>query len=158
MLEIREMKKRQSRHAIEVVGVIGIVISMIYVGYELRQNNIATRAQGHQELAALWISGIDLEISDQTFSSLVERGKADISSLAEAERRRFELYVSRYLNIWELSFYNYRDGALNFEIWESGNSFQCEWVKLPGVEETWRSNELGAGWEKSFREHVNSCL
>ena len=152
------MKKRQFRYVIEVVGVIGIVISLIYVVYELRQNTIATRAQAHQELIAMVIAGIDLQISDQTFASVVDRGRADIGSLAEAERSRFSLYVYRYLNVWELGFYNYRDGALNFDIWDSMNSWSCEWVKEPGVGEMWRSIEKAAGWEKSFREHVNSCL
>ncbi len=156
--EVRKTKKRQLRHATEVVGVIGIVLSLIYVGYEMRQNTIATRAQGHQALAAMYVSGIDLQISDQTFASLVARGKTDISSLSEAERNRFRLYVARELNVWELAFYNYRDGALSFEIWASANSWQCEWVTSPGVEEVWKSFESGAGWEKSFRAHVNSCL
>ena len=152
------MKKRQLRHATAVVGVIGIVISLIYVGYELRQNTIATRAQGHQELVAITISGIDLQLSDQTLASVVDRGNADISSLSEAERSRFSLYIFRVLNMWELAYYQYRDGALNFEVWESWNSWECERVKLPGVREVWRSAELGAGWGKSFREHVKSCL
>ncbi len=152
------MQKRQFRYVIEVVGVIGIVISLIYVVYELRQNTIATRAQAHQELIAMVIAGIDLRISDQTYASVVDRGKADIGSLAESERSHFSLYVHHYLNVWELGFYNYRDGALNIEIWESMNSWMCEWVRTPGVGEMWRSIEKAAGWEKPFREHVNSCL
>ena len=152
------MKKRQLRYVIEVVGVIGIIISLIYVVYELRQNTIATRAQAHQEIIAIVISGIDLRISDPTFASVVDRGRADIGSLDEAERSRFSLYVYRYLNVWELAYYNYRDGALNFDIWLSTNFWSCEWVKEPGVGEMWRSIEQAAGWEKSFRDHVNSCL
>jgi len=144
------MKKRQLRHATEVVGVIGIIISLIYVGYEMRQNTIATRAQGHQALTAMYVSGIDLQISDPTFASLVAIGKTDISSLSEVERTRFRSYVARELNVWELAFYNYRDGALSSEIWASANSWECEWIKSPGVEKVWKSFESSAGWESHF--------
>ena len=41
------------RDWIEIVATVGVVISLLFVGYEIRQNTAMARGQARQELAAL---------------------------------------------------------------------------------------------------------
>lgn len=42
--------KLENRQIVEIFGVLAVVISLIFVGLELRQSTIASRAAAYQEI------------------------------------------------------------------------------------------------------------
>ena len=53
------MKRSSARHVAETVGIVGVIGSLIFVGGELRQNAIATRAATNAEVS---VSFVDLNL------------------------------------------------------------------------------------------------
>lgn len=52
MQTTNERRRLSWRGIVEGIGVIGVVLSLVFVGTEIRQNTLASRAQARQELAA----------------------------------------------------------------------------------------------------------
>ncbi len=152
------MRKRKSRQIFEVFGVVGLILSLIYVGYELRQNTIATRSQAHQALSEIFIAGTNVAMSDPVLASIILRASLESGEMTEAERNQYVFFVASEMHGWELAFYSHRDGALLDEVWESWDSGYCAEARHPAFREAWSSFIGGVGWGKSFYEHAKSCF
>lgn len=50
---MNNLQKSNSTHWKELLAALGVVLSLIFVGYEIRQNTAVARGQARQELAAL---------------------------------------------------------------------------------------------------------
>ena len=154
-----DINKLKFRQGIEILGVVGVIMSLIYVGYELRQNTIATRSQSHQALSDVFIGAVNDVMTDQDLARIIAMGSNDINELSEGERHQFTWYVTGEMIGWELAFYSYHDGALLDEVWESWDSGYCRQLRSTGFRESWEIQASGGiGWGSSFYEHVTLCL
>ena len=63
----------------EVIGFLGVTASLVFVGLEVRQNTIATRATAYQDMGAA-VSGFWLDVASDSV-----RAKSTIGPLVDAE-------------------------------------------------------------------------
>jgi len=88
----------------EIVGALGIVMSLIFVGVQIRENTAAARAAASQ---AIFDSSrgflLDIALSDE-LSRIRRLGEADVSSLTPDEATRFGGLVlanwTFFENVW----------------------------------------------------------
>ena len=98
----------------ELVGGIAIIVSLIYVGLQIKQNTNALKLNtAHntvEELADLFlIPAQHAELGDIFF-----RGLQDMDSLEGSERVRFYGYLHKYCRTYENVHYQYLRGALAY--------------------------------------------
>jgi hypothetical protein len=83
----------------DIVAALAIVISLIFVGYELHQNR--TQAE-----LANWRALLDTLVDykglthDPSFAEFVTRAHADYGALSDAEKMRFGLYLEQGIHIF----------------------------------------------------------
>ena len=85
----------------EIIGLSAVVISLVFVGYELRQNTKQMRAEASNtitERVNMMNAGV---YNDASLASILIRGEQEILSLNEVELRRFVLYQFSRLNLAE---------------------------------------------------------
>ncbi len=118
----------------QVIGAIAVVISLIYVALQIRQNTNAVRSATAQSVHEHFANWYHLIAADLTLS---DRGHriARLSSLSEAERTRFIATFMAFLSYSQNAFLKWREGLLAPPLWRVGScddeSFRCAgWQRL----------------------------
>jgi hypothetical protein len=98
----------------ELVGITAVVASMVFVGYEIRQNTSQLQADGARSVTEL-VNHLNAGIfSDATLAEILKRGTRDLGALDEIERARFASYQFARLNIADYILDLEREGISDF--------------------------------------------
>ena len=106
---------------ITILANLGVLVGLVFVGFEVRQNTQESRAEGARSITES-VNATNAGIySDPGLAELIIRGKEDISSLDPVERERFDRWTFSRLNIAEYILDLERGGVsdLNFRFVES---------------------------------------
>jgi len=137
---------------LEVVGVFAILLGLIFVGFELRQNTASVQAATSQGLLEQSNHSNFLLASDSDFAELLSTADVSLKKLSDVERLRYRGYVWAEFNIWEQAFYAHAGGTLNDRIWHGYDNgyrqFSCE----PSPKVIWGEIKYFFGVE--FNAHV----
>ena len=80
------MVRKEGRRTLEVVGALGVIGSLVFVGLEVRESSRATRAATDAEIAAQFVQiNIAMYASDQLAADIGAAGEAGHPSLAPLE-------------------------------------------------------------------------
>ena len=83
----------------EFIGTTAVVGSLVFVGYEIRQNTSQLRTDGARSVTEM-VNHLNAGIfSNERLTEIVERGIQNYESLNEIERAQFESYQFARLNI-----------------------------------------------------------
>ena len=139
----------------EIVSAVAVVLSLIYVGSEIRQNTLA--AQDGSHLSSL-VLGHDLEskLWDPEFADTYDAGLRDYSTLRGPQKRQFDSFVSQNINVWEYAFYARDRGVMVDELWEGWDRYHRSEFRQDSWQQVWRSRREGFGG--SFQAYVDGLL
>src|SRR5690606_5613238 len=87
------MKRPELHHLADIaqiVGALGVIVSLIYVAAEVRQNTNAVRAATFQEMVAMTVQLRSELVTDPTFAALAVKASADPASLTPPEAARMD--------------------------------------------------------------------
>ncbi len=123
----------------EFVGAVGVIVSLVYLATQIRQNTRAVRSSAQQEiLGDMSMSAfINLVAGDSDTASFYELGLADSRDLSRAERLRFSLLLTRFVYGFSRMYDLHRDGNLDLESWEAHKEILRWVIKQPGVKRWW---------------------
>ncbi len=137
----------------EITSAFAVVLSLAYVGYELRQNTNAVLSNTQQSLLEL-AHGVDAWLQSESFAEIAVRGDEDYSVLSPQERRQYDKYTQNVLNVWEHAYYNNRAGLMEDDLWEAWND--AFWTTSDSWGPIWARDKKLYGQE--FRGYVDSIL
>ena len=137
----------------EIASAFAVVLSLVYVGYELRQNTNAVLSNTQQSLLEL-AHGVDAWLQSESFAEIAVRGDEDYSVLSPQERRQYDKYTHNVLNVWEHAYYNNRAGLMEDDLWEAWND--AFWTTSDSWGPIWARDKKLYGQE--FRKYVDSIL
>lgn len=104
---------------IELLGAIGVMGSLIFVGIQIRQNSEATRAAAVQQLGQSWVNWNTAAASREIQAALLKMEEFDDPSKAPVvEQRMAESYVRALFSNWSASHYQYLMGVLDQPLWD----------------------------------------
>ena len=100
----------------EVIGAVAVVVSLIFVGIELRSNTEATRAATREAINQKDIDFLSLRLDSSVIAqamSKMQNGES-LSQLEESQ-----LIAQQYVNfmIFEHTFYQFTEGVLDDNDW-----------------------------------------
>ncbi len=108
-----------NKQIIEIVGVIVVVLSLIFVGYEIRQNTIVARSEAYQT-AMFELSNMTQNIAFDEFgrSLLAKLGSGGLSfrDLAQDEVVGLSFLYETLLFSWGGIYFSVREGILPEEM------------------------------------------
>ena len=129
-------KIRQARTGIgTAVSALAVVVSLAFVGYELRQNTAAVRAAAIQELSAQSVDFLTAWSTDEVLPGLLLRTSqgATPEAFTPEENQRLTLAYLTALRAYEARFIQVQLGVLNEDIFESmaGSSvfYERPWLR-----------------------------
>jgi hypothetical protein len=142
------MKRSVIRSLGELVGVIAVVASLVFVGVEIRQNAEATRAATVQDLGDAWREW-NLTMANPALWEPAARMSAleDFSDASYEDAAAVSALMRTLFATWSNAQYQHDRGYLDEEDWQSmlrnmqmnvDGSFSESWTAL--VEWAWASN------------------
>ena len=136
----------------EIIGAIAVVITLVYLSSQLRQNTKATKQSTSREIAedgSDWTYRLieNPEIAELYISGI--RGE----DLSRTDALRFRLLMSNLINHWN---YSFSTGI--FEIVDNSNIKGV--LSQPGGQEFWRKSlaTRSYNYDQGFVEHMNGIL
>lgn len=88
------MTREQLKDALEVIGVIAIVASLIFLALEIRTNTATNEIAIYQNYSANWLTMNGQMAENNDLATLVEKAYSG-GELTAVEQRRFRGYVSQ---------------------------------------------------------------
>jgi hypothetical protein len=146
----------------EVIGAVAVVVTLIYLAKQIRQNTRAmdearrlALAQTYQmrsdALQAMLVQAADSEHIGPIIIKLTETGYPEdvnaLDVLSEAERRRFRMWQIAQQTHWDNMHYQFQQGYLDREYYE--DAFKERVVRLAPI---WKALGLTGGRRSFFAE------
>ena len=138
----------------EVIGIVFVVFSLMYVATEVRQNTNALRSSAN----AAAISSIrdwnrDL-IANTNLTKIFRKGVEDMSALNEDELSQFIMVMQNMMKTFEDMHYNYKKQIMDPSIWKGWENLGRIYFTSPGVRQYW--SERYQIYSIEFQEWVTS--
>ena len=123
----------------EFVGAIGVVLSLLYLGVQIRQNTKSVRASTHHTTSVAG-NAVQLAFAEAGVGELVLKAGRAYADLTPAERFRFTMLMRAFLSFQEDVYLQHREGLLPDGVWDSRARTIIEALAQPGTRDWWERN------------------
>jgi hypothetical protein len=139
----------------DLVGGIVLIISLIYLAYQVRQNTQSQRSENYARVLDR-MSAVQSQLATDTeLHHVFMVGAEDPARLTRAERLRFSWALYELFGAGEFMFHQARDNALPPAVWARWEAVISWWLSHPGMRAWWAAKPapLTADFE-AFGEQV----
>jgi hypothetical protein len=137
----------------DFLGGIGVVITLIYLAVQIRQNTTSSRTESYQAAVAA-ISDWTRDVGANPASSrIVEAGSRDFEALSSEERVQFNLIMAALVRNLENIHFQFTHGAIDESTWSGWANRTHSLLEPDGARAWWRTQE--AAYSPEFRHFVD---
>ena len=138
----------------DFIGGIGVIVTLIYLAVQIRQNTIATRTDSYQAVitsASDWSRemSVNAEIAD-----ILLRGGREYETLEPLEKMRFSLAMSSFFRNMENLHSKFRNGAVDADVWSGWANRTHSFLTGPGTRRWWERN--AAAFSPEFQRFLSN--
>ena len=144
----------------ETVGAIAVVVSILYLAYQIRSNTRATRASASFEATHSW-SKINQEISSSWSPEqllTIQKSfdlKTSWEDIGESDRAKLVFVMRSLFQSLEGQYYLYRYGLLDKGQWEPRSSWAKGTLQLPFYQKFWEVEMDQRVYSEEFVEVIS---
>ena len=130
------MNRELRKDLFEVIGVVAIVASLIFLGFEMRTNTASVRAAAYQT----WVSvNSEMNDVDRQLADTLSDGFYDSANLTEESFQQFAMWHYTFMQMAQATHYMYELGAIDQALWEREINRAAGHLDLPGVRQWWNA-------------------
>lgn len=149
-------KEIDRKFIFEVIGLIAVVFSLVFVALEIQQNSLLMRAQirdsiAEKQVSFFSMSGGSLETSVVVSKALIENGELNF-----AERQLFSHWLSAAFRMWENEWYQFENGLFEESEFLSRIETWRGLLNIPIARNLW--SNLSRSFSPSFVTQMNSLI
>ena len=115
----------------EIISSVAVVVSLIYVSVQVRQNTRALRATTYNAVTANSVAILAPMHTHPEFTEYLVRVQSDPESATPAEKLRFHITMLSAYRHWDNLYYQFRNGMLEPEMWQSYDRTMTSWLANP---------------------------
>jgi hypothetical protein len=140
----------------EFVAAIGVIVSLIYLAVQIRQNTRTVRAAAFQQVVDSLADFTSSLSRDRELIEIVIKGNADFDSLDEVERTRFDFAFISFFRRAENVVVQTEYGTLSADTWTGFRETLKSSLRAPGLFEWWshRRQRFHPSFQKFMREQI----
>lgn len=139
----------------EFIGSMAVLVTLIYLALQIRQNTAATKVQIRQAIADSQSANINLRATDERLPTIIAKVNSS-QELTPEEEQRLYFHLDATLRQFENFYSHFKSGVLD----------QSDWFSLLyGLERTLRGaktremwNTMKPSYNEGFREMLDSQL
>jgi hypothetical protein len=140
----------------EIISTIAVVIGLVFVGFELRQNTLMQRVTATQTLAAEYQRALDVMAYEHDAACIYVQGINGLDNLDDVERLRFFVILFQIFRSAEQLHYYSVEGMVEPRIWRGFEEQITEVAQLPGVQQWWT---IRRDWfSDDFQTHLDGVV
>jgi len=141
---------------VEISAAAFVVLSLFFVGIQIRQNTRAVRGSTLQMNTDFW-GALFLRLAEPEMARAYAAGMAGQPDIRPAHYTQF-FFICRAMFLgFENQYYQFRQGILDREIYFGyERAVQTQLLAFPGFRVFWQQNR--AGFSPAFVAHVNSMI
>jgi len=141
----------------EILGGLGVIISVIYLAAQVGDGNRALRSQNHHNALTLTERSMEMLIADKELAEIYVAGKAGDKKLTEADAQRLQYFIFLELNAWEFGYYQNADGAIPPQLWEGQDAWMRDEARTNvAFRDTWK--EMKNAFAEPFRTYAEKIV
>jgi hypothetical protein len=140
----------------QIVAVVGIFASLIFVGLQIRQNTKAIKATSHHAVTDSFNAINTLVLSDPKVARIWRLAMAGSEELNEDERISADFMLLANMRIFETLYYQYKNGTLDKKLFDAELKTLKWAVTMPGVQAWWAVNPISLSAE--YRAFIDGLI
>jgi hypothetical protein len=121
----------------QIIGAIAVVVSLLYLSRQVRQNTHAVRSANATTLQVEFRGLARTLYSNPETSAILLNGMAGKASASPSEQLAAHAWFFDIFKMAELAFFHYRNGDLDPELWHASLRFYRTWFDSPGMRAYW---------------------
>jgi hypothetical protein len=119
------------------VSGVAVLASLIFIGFQLRQNTRAVRAAASQAHSQNWQQITLPVVESGDFARIWRLGLEDVERLTDDERMRFYAFAGSNLRFFEGARLQWRHGQLDKEHWHNVEKTAIDFAASSGFKAYW---------------------
>jgi hypothetical protein len=137
------MKNENLHRWLTLLANLGVLVGIILVAVELRQNLTAVRAQTRHDVASGFIDFMNTLAQDEQLASLRRRGDAG-EEMSVDDSYRYGAFTRGLFRYWENVHYQYRNGLYDdTEFMKQRAAWRSHAASSPGIVSWWCVHRSG---------------
>ena len=141
----------------ELVGAVGVIGSLLFLGYQIRKQTVESRLDAASTLAQQWNETVGALAADRELATLFLKGGREFSSLDDIEVVQFSAHLGRVFKVFESMHLQHAEGRLDNETWAAVTDGIHDSCTMPGVKSWWqtRSHWYSSRFQKFIRPMID---
>ena len=116
------------------IGAFGVIVTVAYLAYQIRQNTYSVQGSTEQSLMSLE-KDIYTLVADN--ASVYRRGSEDLSELNPDEKIQFTNIVAAEMSLFYSAYVQYQRKIISIEVWKAFERASLLQIKAPGYWVAW---------------------
>ena len=158
-----DRKRIDAKSVVEVLGAGAVLVGLVFVGFELRQNTAAVEAATLQDLTDASVEWITNVASDPELTRIFLTIPSDLPNLSEVEYQQLHLLYRAQWFRFQNAFQQWNRGTLDENDWLIYEGFICR-VRTEAAASMNAADTRVATWDnhkevllEDFVEFVEAC-
>ena len=119
---------------------VGVLVSLIYLSLQIRQNTRAVRSQIHQHITDGWFSmGSIVTANARVFTAGISSNADSFAAMPDADKYAFMSSIFVFFKHFENMYLQYKEGLIAPENWNAWTLMMFMYWRMPGVQLWWKS-------------------
>ena len=140
----------------QTIAVVALLISILFVGYQIRQNTKAIKATSHHAITDSFNQLNAILIIDPSRGRVWRLGLLGLENLEEDEQIAISFMMLSYSRIFETLYYQYKNGTMDKKLFDAELKTLTWTVSKPGFREWWANNPISLGAE--YRAFIDGLI
>lgn len=125
----------------QVLGAVAVIVSILYLALQIRQNTRALRLSVHHALSDSHSHYNILLAQNSELANLFRTGAADLAALSAEDRHQFDRLLWHVFIQIEDAYYHRQEGALPGPLSERFSKVLPTWLDQPGLRSWFESQK-----------------
>jgi hypothetical protein len=138
----------------ELLGAIGVIASLVYVGIQVRQNTRSVRAATYDAMVRTSGDFLSPLIEDPELAAAFERAVASWPEVDPRSRERVMYLLTQLFRNWENAFFQWKQGTLAQGLWAPWRRVILSYYHQPGLQEWWKVRKTA--YSEEFQRYLES--
>jgi len=140
----------------EIIAATVVVVSLIYVAIQIKQNTRSTRLETVHAISSGFNSFYDILASNRELTNIWHRGMFSFQGLDETEKLQFTFAMMRVFRFTNEQYFQWREGAVDDDYWQSLSDQFADGTQHPGWQEVWSRRKRH--FTKDFQNYVDKLI
>ena len=123
----------------EIIGGVAVIVSVLLLAWEIRQNTQAVKAQSMLDLNVMANQVLISEAENEQLAGVLVKAEVDFDSLSDTEHRQFQSQTYAVINALDAAYGFRKQGILNETDFSGWREYTCPYLGGSAVNQIWES-------------------